>query len=296
MRKRVVVIVAVFAVALVAAAVPFLWQIGVFDSVRSDASPAALTGSPPASPRTTRLAAPPPAAPVKSLPLLHPEPVSINSSGFWSWALMDRTTGAITAASPNAAATNVTASMIKAWLAADFLRRSAEKGVTPKSSDMHELTIMIRDSDNNAASYFARLNGYTGSISRLKSMCGLTDSKAGVDWAHTLVSARDTVRMGACIGDGRAAGPKWTAWLLNEMRSVRGVGRFGIISALPADVASQTAIKNGWVVKNDDKWHINCMAIGPDWVLSVMTVYPSVKGMGQGIGICKSVAQQLMAR
>ena len=88
----------------------------------------------------------------------------------------------------------------------------------------------------------------------------------------------------------------WTAWLLNERRSGRGVGRCGIYSALPADVASQTAIKNGWVVKNDDKWHINCMAIGPDWVLSVMTVYPSVKGMGQGIGICKSVAQQLMAR
>ena len=296
MRKRVVVIVAVFAVALVAAAVPFLWQIGVFDGVRSDAAPTPLTGSPPPSPRTTRLAAPPPAAPVKIEPLLHPEPVSISTTGFWSWALLDRTTGAITAASPNAAATNVTASMIKAWLAADFLRRSAEKNVTPGSNDMHELTIMIRDSDNNAASYFARLNGYTGSISRLKSRCGLTDSKAGVDWAHTLVSARDTVRMGACIGDGRAAGAKWTGWLLNEMRNVRGAGRFGIISALPAAVAAQTAIKNGWVVKNDNKWHINCMAIGPDWVLSVMTVYPSAKGMGHGIEICKSVAQQLMAK
>src|SRR5438477_9028245 len=126
MRKRVVVIVAVFAVALVAAAVPFLaWQIGLFDGTRSNAAPEWHTGSPPPSPKTTRLAAPPPAAPVKSEPLLHPEPVTISTTGFWSWALMDRTNGAITAASPNAAATNVTASMIKAWLAADFLRRSA---------------------------------------------------------------------------------------------------------------------------------------------------------------------------
>ncbi len=296
MRKRIAVVAAVFAVALAATALPYLWKIGVFDGIRSDAAPTHLTGSPPVSPRTTRLAAPPPAAPVKTVPLLHPEPVTVSTTGFWSWALMDRTTGVITAASPNAAATNVTASMIKAWLAADFLRRSAEKNDPPGSSDMHELTIMIRDSDNNAASYFARINGYTGSISRLKSMCGLTDSKAGVDWAHTLVSARDATRMGACIGDGRAAGPKWTAWLLNEMRNVRGAGKFGIITALPAEVASQTAIKNGWVAKNDNKWHVNCMAIGPDWVLSVMTVYPSVKGMGHGVSICKSVAQQLMVK
>jgi hypothetical protein len=185
--------------------------------------------------------------------------------------------------------------MIKAWLAADFLRRSAEKNQTPNDYNMDELTIMIRDSDNNAASYFAKQNGYTGSIARLKSMCGLTDSKAGADWAKTLVSARDTVRMGACIGDGRAAGTKWTPWLLNEMRSVRGAGKFGIITALPAEVASQTAIKNGWVIKSDGKWHINCMAIGPDWVLSVMTVYPSSKGMAVGQNTCSSVAKQLQA-
>jgi hypothetical protein len=296
MRKRTGIVMGLVACAVgIAASIPYLWINGVIPG--SQATDWTGGSSPPASPHTTRLAAPPAAAaPAKPQPLLHPAPVAVNNKDFWSWALMDRSTGQITASSANAQVTNVTASMIKAWLAADFLRRSAEKNKEPSSSDMKELTIMIRDSDNNAASYFARLNGYTGSIARLKSMCGLTDSKAGSDWANTFVSARDSTRMGACIGDGRAAGAKWTSWLLNEMRSVRGVGKFGIIKGLPADIASQTAIKNGWVVKSDGKWHINCMAIGPDWVLSVMTVYPSSKGMDVGMDTCSSVAQQLQAK
>jgi hypothetical protein len=204
---------------------------------------------------------------------------------------MNRTTGQITQTSANAATTNVTASMIKAWLAADYLRRNA----TVSSYNQHELSIMIRDSDNNAASYFWKLDGTFASINRLTSMCGLTDTKGHLDWANTLLSARDAVRMGQCIGVGVAAGPKWTSWLLNEMLNVRGAGRFGIISALPAGAAAKTAIKNGWIAKSDGNWHVNCMAIGTDWVLGVMTVYPASRGESQGINICKSIATQLMA-
>jgi len=296
MRKHVGLVIAALLVALIAA-VPYLWSRGVFKSGNAvSAAPTGSTSAPAPDPSTSGTPRPatsaPPAAPTLNAPLLHAAPVSVNTPGFWSWALMDRNTGQITGASANAGTTNVTASMIKAWLAADYLRRNA----SPSASTMKQLSIMIRDSDNEAASYFWRANGTSASISRLVSICGLTDSKAYIDWAHTLISARDATRMGACIGDGRAAGAKWTEWLLNEMRSVRGAGRFGIISVLPADVASKTAIKNGWIAKSDGKWHINCMAIGPDWVLSVMTVYPASKGMGHGIDICKSVTQQLMAK
>jgi hypothetical protein len=297
MSKRIGLLVAVLLAAVVAA-VPYLWGIGVFKSSNSAADPSTswVSGTPTATvsnvptPSVTAVV-PPPASAVAPTPLLHPAPVTISASGFWSYALMDRTTGQITQTSANAATTNVTASMIKAWLAADYLRRNA----TVSSYNQHELSIMIRDSDNNAASYFWKLDGTFASITRLNSMCGLTDTKGHLDWANTLLSARDAVRMGQCIGAGVAAGPKWTSWLLNEMRNVRGVGRFGIITALPAAVAAQTSIKNGWVVKSDGDWHVNCMAIGTDWVLGVMTVYPASKGEGQGIGICQSIATQLMA-
>ncbi|HLL64759.1 MAG TPA: serine hydrolase [Micromonosporaceae bacterium] len=233
-------------------------------------------------------------APALGPALLHPATVTVNSPGFWSWSLLDRRTGEIVG-SPNLGSTNVTASMIKAWLAADYLRRAAEKRQTPSAATLKRLTIMIRDSDNAAASFFSSALGGTASISRLVKICGLTDSRPNLNWANAKMSARDSARMGGCLADGRAAGPKWTEWVLGEMRAVRGVGRFGIIAALPPEEAKVTAMKNGWVVRSDGKWHVNCMAVGPEWSLAVMLVYPANRGFAHGAGICKSVAQQLMA-
>src|SRR6266511_447742 len=200
-------------------------------------------------------------------PLIHAGPVTISSPGFWSWAGM----------------------------AADFLRRAAERNQDPGTRRLHEISIMIRDSDNGAAEDIYQVNGSTASINRLISICGLTDSRAtSGSWSKTYLSSRDAVRMGKCIADGRAAGGKWTSWLLTEMRNVRGYGRFGIISALPPDVAKTVAIKNGWLLRTDGLMRINCLAIGTDWVLAVLVRYAGSLGEAYGIGICKSVAAQLL--
>lgn len=260
---------------------PAIWTVGSMSVLTADQTAPTATSAT----ATTTTA---------TLPLLHANPVTINATGFWSWALLDRRTNAIVG-STTIGTTQFTASMIKAWLAADYLRLAAARGQRPATAALNQLSIMIRDSDNAAASATYITVGQSASIRRLISICGLTDSRAGADWAHALVSARDAVRMGQCIADGRAAGSTWTTWVLTEMRNVRGDGRFGIIDALPTSEASQTSIKNGWVTLDDDKWHINCLAIGPDWVLAVETVYPIAKGMGYGTATCTSVAKQLMA-
>ncbi|MGI5179702.1 serine hydrolase [Dactylosporangium sp. CA-152071] len=272
--------------------VPFVWGSDLLDDHSfSAAAPAAVTESTAPQVEATRKAAPAaPAAPSLPPALLHPAAVTVNATGFWSWTVLDRRTGEM-AGSPNAATTQRTASMIKAWLAADYLRRTPN----PSASILRQLTSMIRNSDNTAASYFWTLDGRSASITRLVQMCGLTDSKAYIDWASTLLSARDAARMGACIGDGRAAGPKWTDWVLNEMRNVASSQEFGIVPALPATEQAATAVKNGWIARSDGKWHVNCLAIGTEWVLSVLTVYPSSKGMGYGAEICTSVTRQLQA-
>lgn len=226
--------------------------------------------------------------------LLHPATVTISAPGFWSWSLMDRRTKAITG-SNNQTTAQSTASMIKAWIAADYLRRATERGTKPSRTTLNQITIMIRDSDNDAASdLFAQL-GQAASTQRLIAICGLTDSRANSNWSSTMLSARDAARMGQCIADGRAAGPTWTEWLLTEMRSVRGAGRFGIIDALPAAETGRTAIKNGWINRIDGRWHVNCLAIGTDWVLAVETVYPISAGQGLGALTCRRIATQLMA-
>src|SRR6185312_14512354 len=160
--------------------VPFVWGSNLMGSSSDAAAPAApAVESPAASEAPTRKAAPAaPTAPTLPAALLHPAAVAVNATGFWSWTVLDRRTG-VTAGSDNAGTAQRTASMIKAWLASDYLRRNPN----PSKSNLSELSQMIRNSDNDAASYFWGLDGKSASITRLVQTCGLTDSKAYIDWA-----------------------------------------------------------------------------------------------------------------
>jgi hypothetical protein len=225
---------------------------------------------------------------------LHIGPVQLSVSGYWSWAMIDRRTGQL-AGSANLSARSDTASMIKSWIAADYLRRATERGRRVSAGQLKALSLMIRDSDNAIASEYDEINGGAASIKRLVAKCGLTDTVADRSgtWSTTKMSARDAARLGVCIGDGRAAGPQWTSWLLNEMRQVRGAGRFGIVQAFPADVARTVSIKNGWILRKNGKWYVNCLAVTGDWALAVMTQYPGRLGQGYGSSTCRKVAEQL---
>jgi hypothetical protein len=259
--------------------------------------PPAATGALPANlPHNLTTQQPPPVQAVQPAPAgtartLRTAQVNLNVTGFWSWALLDRRTGQLTG-STNATARSDTASMVKAWLAADYLR---DAGTSVDNARLGSLSSMIRDSNNAAADRFYKANGGSASIKRMIRVCGLTDSRpvASGTWSTTEVSAHDGARLGACLADGRAAGPTWTAWLMSEMRSVRGAGRFGVIDAFAPDAAAKVAFKNGWINRNDGKWHIACLAVTDEWSMTVLTQYPTALGMAYGANVCKQVAVQL---
>jgi hypothetical protein len=229
-------------------------------------------------------------------PVALPRPIPVTSGGFLSWAMLDRRTGEIIG-SANLTAPSDTMSMIKVWLAADYLRRADASGQTPPAKALRRLSTMIRDSDNSAGQEFYRVLGGAASIERLVRICQLTESGGYLDrWSNTIVSARDTARLGGCLADGRAAGPRWTPWLLDQMRGVRGDGDFGVRDALADEVATNVAIKNGWLLRDeDDLWHISCLAIGDTWVISVLARYPGRLGLAYGARLCRDVGQQLVA-
>ncbi len=183
--------------------------------------------------------------------------------------MLDRRTGELTG-SPNMAETSTTASMIKAWVVADQLRRTDRAGERPSDSELHDLSLIIRESNNELTHELWDTLGGTDSITRLIRTCELTDSSASDDtfWSRTRLSARDTARLGGCIADGTAAGPKWTKWLLKEMRQVHGLGDFGIREAFPAAQRAGIAIKNGWVERTErdgeDEIHVNCLAVADE--------------------------------
>ncbi|MEV4536986.1 serine hydrolase [Asanoa sp. NPDC049518] len=222
--------------------------------------------------------------------------VTAQVDGFLSWALLDRRSGRITGSS-NMAEPSDTMSMVKAWLAADYLRLSEDKSEEPSVFRLHQLSIMIRDSDNDAAIVVYDLLGGQDSIFRMINMCGLTDSAPDAyNWSTTVISARDTVRLADCIADGRAAGRRWTQWLLSEMRAVRGTGDFGVRLALPQPAAATVAIKNGWLLRDTDGlWHMACLAITDQWAIGVLLRYTGTLGFEYGAARCATVGAQLLA-
>ncbi|MDG4790550.1 hypothetical protein O7626_32345 [Micromonospora sp. WMMD1102] len=246
-------------------------------------------------------------------PTLAAAPVTVKGvDGFFGWALLDRESGRISG-SKNMTATNSTESMIKVWIVSDYLRRLGDR--QPPSSMLKAASTAIRDSNDDATNSLYKAVGGVATLDRLIKICGLAETRKVVPpgeksiwWSYTAMSPRDAVRMGECVKDGTAAGPKWTEWVLEEMTKVRGStaakdqkarqggGRWGIIDGLSEGILAQgpVAIKNGWtLIFADGKWHLNCLAITDRWVLSVMTRYSGRKGLDYGADVCASVASQL---
>lgn len=180
----------------------------------------------------------------------------------------------------------MTASVVKAWLVADHLRiHGWDERLSP----------IIRDSANEEAWDIYAALGREQSIERMISLCGLTDSMPGEDLSMTLMSARDTVRLGQCLADGRAAGNEWTPWLLDEMRAVRGMGDFGIRHAFESPARERIAIKNGWEKRAAlGEWNVNCLALHEGWIMAVLTRYPSSLPLAHGVDICKRLAGEIV--
>jgi hypothetical protein len=221
--------------------------------------------------------------------------IKIFHSGWYSWALQDTRTGEVFGPADRTGL-STTASLIKSWIGADHLRRAAEQGRTLSEEEAELIETMIRDSDNDAAELLYTYNGREQSIYRLISICGLQDSRVSDDggWSRTLLSPADITRLGACIADGRAAGPRWTGYLLDQLRAVRDEGDFGIRKAFPEDQQKMIATKNGWVDREEEQeYHVSCMAIGDGWVIGVMARYEIDKDFEYGAYICQKVGEEL---
>ncbi|MFY1685645.1 hypothetical protein ACN265_29405 [Micromonospora sp. WMMD730] len=266
-----------------------------------------------------KVPAPAPTAP--PTPTLADAPVSVTFKGeFFAWALQDRKTGQVSG-SKNMTSTSSTESMLKVWIVSDYLRELGDQ--KPPASMLKNASLAIRDSNDDATnriyaksggSYRALDNGRPGPVlKRAIDICGLKDTKPGNVpgyegwWSFTRMSPRDAARLGDCIADGKAAGPHWTKWVLNEMAQVRGSvskqlaraggGRWGIIDGLPDEITKQgpVAMKNGWTpLSYDGNWHVSCLAVTDKWSLAVMMRYPVRQQLTYGAKVCASVATQLV--
>jgi hypothetical protein len=232
-----------------------------------------------------------------------PASVTVPNATYYGWALLDRTSGRTIGSANAATKGNTTESMIKPWIVSDYLRRLNEDGKQPSEAELSELTLVIVDSNDPLAEKYYQRGGADAVVNRLIKMCGLTNLVIKPNlWGWTVMTPMDALRYGQCLADGRAAGPQWTDWVLDTMKHIRGSvaeqksgavqgGRWGIIDGLPQDVAKDVSFKNGWTVYRDG-WHVNCLAIHPDFVLNVMM--RTWAHLDQAAAGCANIAAKLI--
>lgn len=217
---------------------------------------------------------------------LHPK---LETSHWLSWAVLDMQSGKI-AGSENLNKPSYLGASIKPWIAADYLNHHSY----PSQYTLDQLAQMISQNDDEIAYDF-----FTGgaSLKRLAKTCHLSDViYRNWSWSLTEVSARDQVRMGACIYSGKATSDKWTDWIVDKMRHIKGDGDFGP-RRLFQD-RTQIATANAWFFW-EGKWYINCLAVTSEWSISIIQQWPYAGGdLIYGISLanpnCKSIADQVL--
>ncbi|WP_103343156.1 serine hydrolase [Amycolatopsis sp. CA-126428] len=213
--------------------------------------------------------------------------VAVDVRGEWSWALRELGSGVVVG---DGTLRNTTESMVKIWLAVDFL---ASHAAPLAADDESRLTRMIRDSDDRAAqALYLRLGG-DESIRRMIRACDLHETRIHPDWwSKTTMSASDATLLGRCVARGPGVSEPWRTKVLELMRSVDPGTAFGIPEA-PALAGERVAVKNGWT-RHGTWWAVNCLAIWDHWVLAVMVHYPDQGSEHRyGADVCMNVAQQL---
>lgn len=211
--------------------------------------------------------------------------------GTYSWAFAPMQAGGQISGSLNGnLQTGSIESVVKTWLAADYLRQHDTVTVMM----LTELRTMIRESDDDYAQDLYERLGADESINRMITVCKLRNTRVvPFWWSLTRTTSADLVRLGWCIASGGAAGSVWTPWLLDVMRTEHHAGQWGIVQGvMPQELQPKVAYMNGWT-EHGDWWQVNCLAIGPTWILAVLANYPSTSDESHGAAVCADVARQL---
>ncbi|GAA3425910.1 hypothetical protein GCM10018953_30930 [Streptosporangium nondiastaticum] len=162
------------------------------------------------------------------------------------YAVFDRQTGRLTA-HRDAHRRFRSASVVKIMIAIDYL----ESHRKVPARDLALLKVMLRVSDDDAASAFWDRGGKGRLIERTARKLGLTDTapppadKPGF-WGYTSLSALDTVRVYRYLLD--RAEPRVSDLILGHLRRAGQCGSDGFDQyfGIPRGVARPWAVKQGW--------------------------------------------------
>lgn len=167
------------------------------------------------------------------------------------------------------------ASIVKAIILADLLRRHQETGTPLSSFEEREATLMITQSDNDAATDLWDEDGMSG-LQHFLDLAKMKETRLGQDgyWGLTQVTAHDEMLLLELLTQPNPVlTPASRRYQLGLMARVIPGQRWGTPAGAPSAVTVH--VKNGWLSDDDGGWHINSIGAftGQDrnYLLAVLT-------------------------
>jgi hypothetical protein len=184
-----------------------------------------------------------------------------------------------------------TASVVKVDILAALLLRAqdAGRGLTATEQDLAD--IMIRYSDNDAASTLWWMIGGADGLAAADERLGLTGTVPGPDgwWGMSTTTVSDRVRLLDVIADPDGPLASFRDYVLDLMSRVAADQAWG--ASAGADPEETVALKNGWVDDATGTWIINTTGriTGPDTDLTIVVLSDRQPGYAAGVAAVERI-------
>lgn len=188
-----------------------------------------------------------------------------------------------------------TASVVKVEILAALLLDAREDGRTLTDAQRSLANVMIRQSDNDAATALWWTIGDGAGLQKASTAFGLTETDPGDDgwWGLTTTTVSDQVMLLDAIAD--PAGPLGDSneYLLGLMGQVVADQDWGVSAA--AEPGETTVLKNGWMTRTTQggRWTVNSIGritgAGTDVTLAIMTRGHTT--LDQGVSFVEQIAK-----
>jgi len=208
--------------------------------------PPATSAQPPASPEASVTASP---TPSPTPPPPSPTTVPVAAGVFAGIAVYDRQSGTFVV-SQRATTRFRSASLSKLLIALDYLWNRGPAYSIPQA-DRARLDVMLRSSDDSAASYFWKANGSGQIITRMAGRLGLQDTAPPpaarpTAWGYTALSAADLVRIYRYLLESAPAPVR--DYIMGNLHQATkcGTDRFDQSFGIPSAFRKPWSAKQGW--------------------------------------------------
>jgi hypothetical protein len=155
----------------------------------------------------------------------------------------------------------ITGSSIKVFIMSAFFNMIEKQGREPNATEMGWLTIMIENSDNDAASALYNEIGRAAGMSRFLQQIGISDLHPDNDaWGWSLITPLAMVHLLTMLHDGKVLNDQHRQQAFFWMTHIETDQRNGACLTAPAN-ASFCAMKDGWLPGPDGLWAANSSGI-----------------------------------